>query len=158
MLHQGGDELQRNRFGKGKDISQLQLRRIGLLGLGLLLRPEQTDAVFLNADNVGVGVCHLHQGAASLRKGLHDDLEVGFPLQKPHLAQICPEQCPGLLHVLRLYAAEDLQALLRVACQSAQNGAGLDAPHVVGGRHDDRFYIFDDVTAASDFQPLGKGA
>lgn len=65
------------------------------------------------------------------------------------------QQFPGLLKVIGPHLAENFKAKAGVSGHSTQNGAGIDALHVAGGRDDNALGILDDIPAACGPDFLG---
>ena len=137
-------------------VQQGTIRLGGVLGAHALFHHH--SAVVLNAHDVGVGECDLHQSGLLPGSHLHDDLQVGDAFQQGNAADLFAQQFPRQFQILRGDVGKHLQLFVRVAAHGAQHRAGLNAFHVACGGHNDRFDVFDDVAAAPDINVLRQSA
>ena len=159
VFHQAAHLGNVHRVGKVIDVVQVQqgtIRLGGVLGAHALFHHH--SAVVLNAHDVGVGECDLHQSGLLPGSQLHDDLQVGDAFQQGNAADLFAQQFPRQFQILRGDVGKHLQLFVRVAAHGAQHRAGLNAFHVACGGHNDRFDVFDDVAAAPDINVLRQSA
>ena len=159
VFHQAAHLGNVHRVGKVIDVVQVQqgtIRLGGVLGAHALFNHH--SAVVLNAHDVGVGECDLHQSGLLPGSHLHDDLQVGDAFQQGNAADLFAQQFPRQFQILRGDVGKHLQLFVRVAAHGAQHRAGLNAFHVACGGHNDRFDVFDDVAAAPDINVLRQSA
>ena len=110
--------------------------------------------ILFNPGNVGVAVLYLHQGFMLSGNGPHNDIQIAHIPDQFYLTDLFRHQLLGFFDILRGNTRKNLQLLFTVSGKGAQNGAGVDSFHIAGGRHNDAFDVFDDVTAALNNQPL----